>query len=178
MEFEWLPKGLTTRCNALVAAHNKTYGGSVPKIVGDRDILVIVLTHEDLRTLLGSATAAWKISLALGVVSVLALVLAAVLNWWIGLLLIPTVSGAIYFQTLGANSYTLIAAIILAFEMLADDFAGWGTRFPDAVPQARRILTQTNQNNLTRLLDIYLPNRARFDPALLEQFGPSNKSCR
>src|SRR5438270_6682861 len=98
VEFEWLPKGLTTRCNALVAAHHKTYGGSVPKIVGHRDTLVIVLTHEDLRTLLGSATAAWKISLALGVAAAFAFVLAAVLNWWINLALIPMLSGMIYFQ--------------------------------------------------------------------------------
>jgi hypothetical protein len=174
MEFEWLPKGLTTRCNALVAAHHKTYGGSVPKIVGHRDTLVIILTHEDLRTLLGSATALWKMSVVLGVVAVFAFVLAAVLNWWIALALIPTVSGMIYFYKLGANSYTLIAAIILAFEMLADDFAGWGTRFPDAVHQTRKIFTETEQNNLTRLLDIYLPSRAHLDPALLQQFGPSN----
>jgi hypothetical protein len=113
-------------------------------------------------------------SVVLGVVAVLAFVLAAVLNWWITLALIPTVSGMIYFYKLGANSYTLIAAIILAFEMLADDFAGWGTRFPDAVHQARKIFTETEQNNLTRLLDIYFPSRAHLDPALLQQFGPSN----
>lgn len=80
----------------------------------------------------------------------------------------------IYFQKLGANSYTLIAAIILAFEMLIDDFAGWGTRFPDAVHQAQRVFAQTEQSNVTRLLDVYLPNRARLDPALLEQFGSSD----
>src|SRR5205085_7563353 len=115
---------------------------SVPKIVGHRDTLVIVLTHEDLRTLLGSATAAWKISLALGVAAAFAFVLAAVLNWWINLALIPMLSGMIYFQKLGANSYTLIAAVILAFEMLIDDFAGWGTRFPGrSAPSTKDIHT-------------------------------------
>jgi hypothetical protein len=135
--------------------------------------MVFVGTHGDLRTLLGSATAARKIILAFGVVTALALVLAVVLNWWIALALIPAVFAINYFKRREAEFYTLIAAIILAFEMLADDFAGWGTRFPDAMRQARRIFDENLSNDRTRLLDIYLPHRADLDPVLLEQFRPS-----
>jgi hypothetical protein len=173
VEFDWLPKELIMKCDFCVARHHKAHGGSLPKILWQRETMLIVGMHGDLLTLLGSATAAWKICLAFGVAAAVALVLAAVLNWWIALALIPLAFGTIYFKKRETESYAMIAAIILAFEMLAGDFAGWGARFPNAMRQARRIISHDPLNNPTRLLDIYLPRRGDLDPILLGKLGPS-----
>jgi hypothetical protein len=173
MEFEWLPSDLTIKCNALVAAHRKRYGGSLPKLLWQRDTMVFIAMHPDLLTLLGSATAVWKISLLLGAVATLALVVAAILAWWVALALIPACLAMAYLKRQETKFYTLIAAIILALEMLADDFAGWGTRFPVAMQRASQVVGDTLPNRRTRLLDVFLPQRANLESTLLEQFGPA-----
>jgi hypothetical protein len=173
VEFEWLPSDLTIKSNALVMAHRKAFGGSLPKLLWQRDTMVFVGMHPDLLTLLGSATAAWKMSLVLGVVATLALVFAAIVTWWVALALIPACLAMAYFKRRETEFYTLIAAIILALEMLADDFAGWGTRFPVAMQQASQILGDNLRNHRTRLLDVCLPQRANIESTLLEQFGPT-----
>jgi hypothetical protein len=38
------------------------------------------------------------------------------------------------------NSLQALAALIVALEVLARDFAGWGTRFPDAQQKAKKLL--------------------------------------
>jgi hypothetical protein len=173
MEFEWLPKELVTRCNALVAAYHKARGGSLPKILWHRDTMVFIAIHVDLRSFLNAANAAWKFSIAGGIGAIVALVLAAVWNWWIALAIIPTTFVMIYFKRREVEFYMLAAAIILAIEMMGDDFAGWGTRYPEAMMEANKLLRDGLPNDRTRLLDLYLPNRADFDSALLEEFGPN-----
>jgi hypothetical protein len=67
MEFGWLPSNVTIKCHALVVANRKAFGGSLPKLLWQRDTMVFVAMHPDLLTLLGSATAARKICLLFGV---------------------------------------------------------------------------------------------------------------
>jgi hypothetical protein len=73
-----------------------------------------------------------------------------------------------------ANEYrTYLASIILAIESLGCDFAGWGTRFPEARHEATEILDAFFSNNRTRLLDVYMPLRNQLDQAQLKQvLGP------
>ena len=173
MQFDWLPKELITKCNFFVASYHRTYGGSLPQLLWQRETMIIVRTHGDLLALLGSAAAARKISVGFGVAVALVLVLAAVLNWWIALALVPSVFAAIYFERRETEFHSLIAAILLAFEVLVDDVAGWGTRFPNARQEARMVLNSDPPNKRTKLLDIYLPNRADLDPTFVRGFGPS-----
>ena len=63
--------------------------------------------------------------------------------------------------------YALLAAVILALEMLANDFADLGSRFPDAKRQANKVFESWMPNSRTRLLDIYLPRREKIAPEIL-----------
>jgi hypothetical protein len=50
----------------------------------------------------------------------------------------------------------IIAKTILAVEVLASDFAGWGTRFPYAMWQAEKIQNEVDFTSRGRLMDHYL----------------------
>src|SRR5262249_29651822 len=137
MDFEWLPKDLTTRCDLLIHAHHRGDGySSLPTILWHKETQVFIAVHEDLREMVGTASKAWR-------------------------------------SKKRNEYYVLVAAIILALEMLATDFAGWGTAFPEARRKAGDLLREYLPNDRTRLLDIYLPHRAELDPALMKQFGPT-----
>jgi hypothetical protein len=50
----------------------------------------------------------------------------------------------------------IVAKTILAVEILASDFAGWGTRFPEAMRRAEKILSEVRLTSSERLMDHYL----------------------
>jgi hypothetical protein len=49
----------------------------------------------------------------------------------------------------------IIAKFILAAEVLANDFAGWGARYPDAMRQAEKVLSKIQFTSTDRLMDHY-----------------------
>jgi hypothetical protein len=54
------------------------------------------------------------------------------------------------------DSFLLIATTIVALEVLARDFSGWGKRFPAAKHQAETMLGDLPQLRRTWLMDLYL----------------------
>jgi hypothetical protein len=160
MDFEWLPQEITSFCAQMVKSHHKSHGGSPPKILWHRDTTVFIGVHHDLLTILGAANTAWKISIASAVAALLAFAFGILLNWWIAIAAILGVIVMIYFKKRMQDLYTLLAAIILATELLADNVAGCMEEYPAAVLKARGILDEYVPNDRTRLLDLYLPGRA------------------
>jgi hypothetical protein len=68
---------------------------------------------------------------------------------------------------------TYLASIVLSIECLGCDFAGWGTRHPEAKSKADEILKTYFINNPTRLLDVYMPLRSQMDKGKIrEGLGP------
>jgi len=71
------------------------------------------------------------------------------------------------------EGYVFIITVILSLEVLASDFAGWGTRFPSAKRKARVAMDHYLQTARTRLLDYYLPPRGQQRPELVKSLMPS-----
>jgi len=69
-------------------------------------------------------------------------------------------------------SYLLITTIIFSLEVLASDFAGWGTRCPYGKRKAVELVANFFPNSRTRLMDIYLPP-LDSSPSLLGSISPS-----
>ena len=68
---------------------------------------------------------------------------------------------------------TYLAAIVLSIECLGCDFAGWGTRYPEAKRKADEILDNYFFKNRVRLLDVYMPLRGQLDQdKVRETLGP------
>ncbi len=72
------------------------------------------------------------------------------------------------------NEYsTYLASIVLSIECLGCDFAGWGTRYPEAKKKADGILDNYLANKRMRLLDVYMPLRSQMDQNRIRQIlGP------
>jgi hypothetical protein len=54
------------------------------------------------------------------------------------------------------ESFIAIAVIVMSLEVLADDFAGWGKRFPDAKSQAEKVLGDLLTKHRIELINLYL----------------------
>jgi len=54
------------------------------------------------------------------------------------------------------DSFLMIATAIVALEMLARDFAGWGKRFPAAKRAAEKLVGEASLKRRTWLMDLYL----------------------
>jgi hypothetical protein len=68
---------------------------------------------------------------------------------------------------------TYLLSLQLAIESLGCDFAGWGAVYPDAKRRADKLLDDCFIQSRTRLLDIYMPQRAEIDQQRIrEVFGP------
>jgi hypothetical protein len=76
------------------------------------------------------------------------------------------------------QGYMLIATIVLSLELLANDFAGWGKRFPLAKLKADSILREHLPNARTRLMDFYLYQwRRTMDRAILTAISPPSANA-
>jgi hypothetical protein len=60
----------------------------------------------------------------------------------------------------------MIASAIVAVEVLARDFAGWGKRFPSAKREADKLFGDFSQHQRVWLMDLYLypPLGVRREP--------------
>jgi hypothetical protein len=66
-----------------------------------------------------------------------------------------------------------LVSIVLSIECLGCDFAGWGTKLPEAKCKADGILDTYFAKNRMRLLDVYMPLRDQLDPQKVrETLGP------
>jgi hypothetical protein len=54
------------------------------------------------------------------------------------------------------DSFVAIAIIVMSLEVLADDFAGWGKRFPSAKSQAEKVLGDPITKQRVKLMNLYL----------------------
>ena len=75
--------------------------------------------------------------------------------------------------------YVLVATILFSLEVLANDFAGWGKRFPLARLKADSILREHLPNARTWLMDFYLYQwRRTMDRTLLSAISPPPAKLR
>jgi hypothetical protein len=67
--------------------------------------------------------------------------------------------------------YSLIAALMLAFEIAGNDFGGLVSQLPGVRSTARERLQKYISESQTRFLDFYMANRAEFSQSELTEFA-------
>ncbi len=92
------------------------------------------------RTMMNSARASFKLRVANWVAGLAILGLAYAVSPWILLAMFFVAIADRYLKRGERESWEFLAAILLALEMLVNDFAGWGTAYPDARNYALRLL--------------------------------------
>jgi hypothetical protein len=134
-----------------------------------RNAVAIAMLPEALGVL-RAASAAFKIRVFLWLLAAVLLGLSPVLAWWLALLSAPVIVAERLLAARERRFWILLAAMLLSAEVLAYDFAGWGTAYPMARQLAVGALGSCDGN--TEWLDYYLPGRAELGANLVKAFGP------
>jgi hypothetical protein len=73
------------------------------------------------------------------------------------------------------EGFVLIATLMLALEVLASDYAGWGRRFPWAKRKAEEFRRAHLPTIRTRLMDLYLYPQRYINPAFVNALAPPER---
>ena len=77
------------------------------------------------------------------------------------------------------DTFLMIATAIVAIEVLARDFAGWGKRFPSAKREANKLFGDFSQHQRVWLIDLYLYPPLAFAANLPTHFNhPTQRQPR
>jgi hypothetical protein len=166
-EFGFIPPELIYKCDLFVKSFHQRRGSS-KEFVAPSAMLSAKSPY-----LAGVVTKIIFLGKVLKVVIALAAVvtvLAALTSWWVLSGLVPIALAVAYFYRLLRDTLVQQRAIILAVEVLALDFAGWGSLFPKSRQTAESLFT----GDWPKLIDLYLPPERRADA--VKVFAPSEGS--
>ena len=76
------------------------------------------------------------------------------------------------------DGFVLIASIIVSLEVLARDFAGWGTRHPMAKRKAEALIVEYLSKPRVWLVDMYLYPQRHIHPAFINPLVPADEPKR
>ena len=167
MEGLSLPPNLVKKCISVVEFLHKKHGYKKSVILSKENLLTFCLI-PDAFTVLGSSTISFKFRIACWFACLISIILALVFNFWIFLIAIIIVIVERYLASHQRRMDTLLSAMLLSVEILADDYAGWGKAYPIERTRALEILGENQKNSS---LDLYIPNRN--DQIFLDFFNPA-----
>ena len=167
------PPELVSKCHALVSStHGRLGFGNLPARVAVKESMVAIAMIPRMVHILGSVSAFSKFRIFAWLLGAVLLALTAFVS---AIWLIATALVVVAERVLAAKErqqYMFLAAILLALDMLVNDFAGWGTAVPEARSEAFRVLGLKTGQTSTAWLDFYLPRRSEVDASLIAGFGP------
>jgi hypothetical protein len=169
-----IPSELKRKCYALVEVAHTGYSSRIllDRIV-IRENMVAIACVPKAFAILKAKHAAWKMRVAFWLLAVAVAVSASIYNRWFLLVLIPVFMADRWLASFERNSLMALAATLLALEILADDFAGWGSAFPNERKRASDILGPNSERPQPSWLNSYFPRRSDLEPAFFRGFGPS-----
>jgi len=166
-EDKFPPKELIAKCYAVINSSRIT---NLPEVIVTKDNMVTLGLLPDMVVIMGGATAAFKIRIMCWISAAIAVVCAWVFSWWI---LVVALVAIVIERKIAARSeetWKFLAAVLLSLEVLANDFAGWGTARPDAMRRAIVVMGYKRQ----AWLDYILPRRNEINKEeLMQKFGPA-----
>ena len=170
MNDNFLPKELVQKCFLLIESTHKSHGfGNLPARMTNRDNMVPLALIPDSCALMGSVSAAFKLRILSWVAGLAVLIAGLLLSRWILLGLVVVLLADRKLVSSERRQWMLLAAFLLALEMLASDFAGWASAYPQERKKALAVLGDSRKSEF---LDFYLPRRNEIDSSLLKEFGP------
>lgn len=152
------------------AIHKKYgHGGLVSKIVNSDD-LVTIATMEDALVILNLANTYWKFIKIVLIVSGILVLVSYLLSFWLLFGLIPLFIAGLVFKKKELECYIYLSSTLLGLEMLINDFAGLGKKYPTERTRAIAIY-QHEHSRCTRWLDYYMPYRNEFSDEINQAVG-------
>jgi hypothetical protein len=172
-EFGFLPPELVFKSHELVRAYHDSFGSGW-RFVRKSHIRAVRSGYlHGLERQIARQGKVFQIALAVALVSLFAAILISL--WFLILVALAAAIATRMYRNFGFN-LVQERGLILAMEMLATDFAGWGTLFPLSRGRATDWLEFVEFGMEGHLLDTYLPLALRAK--LLDDFRPSEGSVR
>src|SRR5260370_42223097 len=114
MDFPFLPKRLVTGCDRIIEQQYKQgLQSNLMKTLTEKDTMVFILVHEDLRGMLGASVACWRFGVLCFAACAVAFLLSVFISWWIALTIGPLWGGGRYLMKQGTGFNITIGAILL-----------------------------------------------------------------
>lgn len=168
-----VPLGLHKMAAKLVQIHHAKYGigDMILRLSENENFTILMACGADIfKAMDSSATSyiqrkrVWLIAFILSVVSFFT-------TYWVllGLLVCFGIDRSLAKQQNQGEMFQV--SYLLALEMLAQNFSGWGTEYPTEQARAIKIL---GDNVAARWLDYYLPNREEMSLEAIYNVGPNS----
>lgn len=169
-----LPVDLIKKSLALVERTHQTVSPrNLPRMIASKRNAVAVAMLPEAVFILRAAVSSFRLRVGCWAFAGLALVLSPLLTWWF---LAVSALAIVAERAVAARErrfWLLLAVMLLGAEMLASDFAGWGTAYPDARHAAVEALgSSPSSAPIFEWLDYYLPRRDQIGTDLMTAFGP------
>ena len=135
------PKDLVNKCFHLVTSTHARLGfGDLLGRIATKEAMVTLATTPRMLHVVGSVSVIGKFRTFAWVVGIFTLLLGLVLSrlWLVGPVLALVADRLLAKKE--HEQYMFLAAVLLAMDVLATDFAGWGSALPKARRQALTIL--------------------------------------
>jgi len=160
------PQELLAKSFALI---NAVKISNLESVVATRDNMAALGQMPDMIIIMGGATAAFKLQMICWIGILAAIACAWAFSWWILVAALALIVVERRRSAVARRTWKFLAAVLLSLEILANDFAGWGSAEPEAQRAAIRLMGGPRQ----AWLDLILPRRSELDGSLLKRkFGP------
>lgn len=169
---EPLPRELLAKCLHWVSAVNRQtrLDRRLPsKITSGKSMPALMLVPVG-KQMMASKWAACQLRVGNWIAGLVIFALAWIFNWWVLLGAVVIVIFDRCLKRREKQSWEFLAAILLALEMLANDFAGWGRAYPAARERAIELLQA--QVSGSEWLQYYIPLE---NPDALRLLAPEHR---
>ena len=161
---------LVSKCFVLVESTHKGIGfDRLPARICQKDNMVALAFVPGADNIMRGAHGGFVLRIYCWLAGLGVLIAAWALSWWV---LLGLVGVFVVDRRLAASdrrAWMLLAAMLLSLEILAHDFAGWGTACPNERQEALSFLGQQSENLKTTWLDYYLPRRGEISDSILKE---------
>jgi hypothetical protein len=168
-----IPGELKQKCYALIeAVHDGQSFRILQGRVDTKESLIAVACIRPAFEMMKALSTACKMHIACWWVFAALVLSGFVYNRWILLAIIPLFIAERWLIAYIRKLLIALAATLLALEVLADDFARWGTAFPNERKRASEILGPGSERLQPSWLDFYFPYPSKLGPEFFHGFGP------
>lgn len=170
-----LPKELIAKCYQIAIGARRTRETSdIAKIITSNKFILVLSSINDGFTFLRFVNAIFKIRIIAWIIMALLVIATFILSKWMILGAIALFVGDRYIAKWEKDSWASLSALLLTAEMLINDFAGWGTAFPNEQKAVIKLYDDFSIIPRTLWLDYYLENRNEIGSEIILAFGPNN----
>jgi hypothetical protein len=171
-----IPPELLQKCTGLVAVSHQEHGfRGLPARLTSRDSMIVLALVPGMLQVMQGVSAGFKMRVACWFVGLVLVALSWFTTWWalIGVLVTVIIERSLARSE--RKSWEFLAAVLLSLDVLVDDFAGWGTAFPNEQAAAREILVGRLSPLKLEWLEFYLPRRTGLSSDMLQGFRPARR---